>query len=427
MMVRYGNEESYNREILRSFHDPDGIEVLIVVDKLLVGFDEPRNTVLYIDKPLKEHGLLQAIARVNRVFPAKDNGIIVDYRGVLGELDEAMQTYNALEGYDADDVEGVVQDIARVIAELPGCHAALWDVFKTCPNQDDREAMERFLEPEDVRHTFYDALTEYAKALKIALGTVDFYDTVSERQIAAYKRDLVGFHNLRASVRTRYAETIDYSEYEARIRKLLDEHIQASQVLTLVTDLNIFDQEQFAAELQRLQGSPEAQADTIANHARRAIAEHQDEDPAFYRRLSQLIDETIFQYRQGRIDEIEKLRQMREHEATLVSGMAEGTPVRLAHFKHARAYFGVIQDTLEQHAIDPELLADIAIQFEATIEQLKVRDWVGNRDVENGIKSTLDDVLYAANRTNKWGLTDAEMDSVLDGVLDVARRRDSLP
>src|SRR5579859_1175447 len=152
MMVRYGNEESYNREILRSFHDPDGIEVLIVVDKLLVGFDEPRNTVLYIDKPLKEHGLLQAIARVNRVYPGKDFGIIVDYRGVLGELDEAMRTYTALEGYDAADVDSAVIDVSQVIAELPGLHSALWDVFKTCPNRNDNEAMERFLEPEDIRH-----------------------------------------------------------------------------------------------------------------------------------------------------------------------------------------------------------------------------------------------------------------------------------
>src|SRR5258707_15781302 len=100
MMRNYASERVYTREIIRSFHEADGFELVIVVDKLLVGFDEPRNTVLYIDKPLKEHGLLQAIARVNRVYPNKDFGIIIDYRGVLGELDEAMKTYSALENYD---------------------------------------------------------------------------------------------------------------------------------------------------------------------------------------------------------------------------------------------------------------------------------------------------------------------------------------
>src|SRR5579859_2870109 len=114
MMVRYGNEESYNREILRSFHDPDGIEVLIVVDRLLTGFDEPRNTVLYIDKPLKEHSLLQAIARVNRLFEGKDFGYVIDYRGVLGELNAALNTYSALADFDTADVAGIIADTSAV-------------------------------------------------------------------------------------------------------------------------------------------------------------------------------------------------------------------------------------------------------------------------------------------------------------------------
>lgn len=425
-MARYGSEEAYNREILRQFHEPDGLELLIVVDKLLVGFDEPCNTVLYIDKPLKEHGLLQAIARVNRVFPGKDYGIIVDYRGVLGELNEAMETYNALEGYDPADLDQTVTDVSRVIAELPGLHSALWDVFKTCPNQNDNEAMEQFLEPEDIRHGFYDALSAYAKAFKVALGAVNFYETVSERQIGIYKRDLARFHNLRAAVRSRYAETIDFREYEDKIRKLMNEHIQATNVVSLVSALDIFNREQFAAELARLEGRPVAQADTIASHARRAIAERMDEDPSFYRKLSQLIDETIHLYRQGRIDEIEYLKRMREAEETLASGMTDGMPHKLAPYKHARAYFGVISDVLNRHAPDPEALADLAILFERTIEAKKVRDWVGNRDIENRMKLALDDVLYDARREHGWTMSSADMDAVLDSVMEVARRRDSL-
>src|SRR5258707_15242898 len=114
MMRNYASERVYTREIIRSYNEADGFELLIVVNKLLVGFNEPRNTVLYIDKPLKEHGLLQAIARVNRVYPNKDYGIIIGYRDVLGELDEAMTTYTALEGYDAADVNGTVIDMSEV-------------------------------------------------------------------------------------------------------------------------------------------------------------------------------------------------------------------------------------------------------------------------------------------------------------------------
>src|SRR5690606_14948277 len=124
-----------------SFADPDGIEILIVVDKLLVGFDEPRNTVLYIDKQLREHNLLQAIARVNRLYEGKPFGFIVDYRGVLGELNEAMETYNALEGYDLEDVAGTVTDVTQVLAELPQHYEQLWAFFNPVQNQQDTQAM----------------------------------------------------------------------------------------------------------------------------------------------------------------------------------------------------------------------------------------------------------------------------------------------
>ncbi len=97
---------------------------------LLTGFDEPRNTVLYIDKPLKEHSLLQAIARVNRLFEGKEFGYIIDYRGVLGELNAALNTYNALAAFDTDDVAGIITDTSKEVKKLSLYHAELWDVFK---------------------------------------------------------------------------------------------------------------------------------------------------------------------------------------------------------------------------------------------------------------------------------------------------------
>lgn len=427
MMNRYGSEEAYNREIIRNFHEPEGFEMLIVVDKLLVGFDEPRNTVLYIDKPLKEHGLLQAIARVNRVYPGKDAGIIVDYRGVLGELDEAMKTYSALEGFDSVDVDSTVVDVSQVIAELPGLHSAVWAIFNDCPNHNDTETMEQFLEPEDIRHAFYEALSAYARNLKIALGVVSFYEVVSDRQIGIYKRDLAAFHNLRTSVRNRYAETIDYSDYEDKVRKLMNEHIQATSVVRLVENLNIFNQEQFAEELERLQGRPVAQADTIASHAKRAITERAEEDPALYRKLSQLIDATIQAYRQGRIDEIEYLSQMHQHEEALTSGITDSTPPKLKAYRDARAYFGIMSDALESRAPFADSVAELAIDIERSIEGQKVRDWAGNRDIENQMKLALDDLLYKANRAHDWKLSAAEQDTLLNGLIEIARRRDSLP
>src|SRR6202035_3481025 len=120
-------------------------EIVIVVDKLLTGFDAPRNSVLYLTRSLKDHKLLQAIARVNRVAEGKDVGLIVDYYGVLEHLSEALEQYTDA----ANDFEAHLQDVLTpleaAVAELPQRHSDVWDVFKTVSRKNDHEAMERYL------------------------------------------------------------------------------------------------------------------------------------------------------------------------------------------------------------------------------------------------------------------------------------------
>ena len=151
-MERYGSETEYNRRVIGAFKGPATPEILIVVSKLLTGFDAPRNTVLYVCKPLKEHNLLQAIARVNRLHEEgeteKKFGFIIDYQGLLGELDSALTTYSALEGYDPEDLVGAVLDVREEIRKLRHYHGRLWDLFRPVPNKNDMEAMEQFLADE---------------------------------------------------------------------------------------------------------------------------------------------------------------------------------------------------------------------------------------------------------------------------------------
>jgi len=139
MMAKYGSDEKYQTSIINAFKYSDEPEILIVVDKLLTGFDAPRNSVLYLDKRLKEHNILQAIARVNRLFEGKDYGLIIDYRGIFGELNEAIDTYAALEneGFDPEDIEGTLTDISKEIKLLPQRHTNVWEVFKGVENQKD--------------------------------------------------------------------------------------------------------------------------------------------------------------------------------------------------------------------------------------------------------------------------------------------------
>ena len=113
MMEKYGTEKEYNRAIIGSFKKGEHPEVLIVVDKLLTGFDAPRNRVLYIARGLKEHTLLKAIARVNRIYPGKDEGLIIDYYGVVSQLHDALELYSSLEEkFDEEDLEGALIDIS---------------------------------------------------------------------------------------------------------------------------------------------------------------------------------------------------------------------------------------------------------------------------------------------------------------------------
>ena len=431
MMQLYGSEEKNLREIRASFGREDGIEILIVVDKLLVGFDEPRNTVLYIDKPLREHGLLQAIARVNRLYEGKDYGYIIDYRGVLGELNEALETYNALEAYDAEDVEGTVTDISSVLETLPGAHDRLLAIFDPVPNKQDHEALERFLEPEDRRQHFYDALNEFARTLKVALGVVEFYETTPEPRINAYKRDLTFFHSLRSSVKLRYAESVDYGEYEQKIRKLLNDHIKAEGVSVITPEVNIFDPQQFEEAVAQL-STPAARADTIAYRLKKTATEKMEQDPAFYRKFSQMVEETIELYKQGRITELEYLNRMETGMEQMRAGHDSTLPAQLAHYQDASAFYGLLQESLggrESNGGDTSIqsqLADLAVAFNQAIDKLKIRDWAYNPDRINAMKNDLEDALYIFGQAQGIKLNAAEMDTIIDRVVETAKKREHL-
>ena len=421
IMARFSNEQDYNREILEDFGRTDGVDLLIVVDKLLVGFDEPLNTVLYIDKPLKDHAILQAIARVNRLYEGKEYGYVIDYRGILGELNEAIETYDALAEFDPDDLEGTIKDVAKEIEKLPQYHSDLWAVFRGV-NTGDSEAMERFLAPEDQRQVFYDGLTTYARTFKVALSTVTFYETTPEKRIQTYKRDLKFFHNLRMSVKLRYAETVDFRDYEQKIRKLLDDHIDAQGVKQLTSEVEIFDTGQFDELIAGL-STPRARAEAILNHLKRTAIEKMETDPAYYREFSQLIEETLQAIEEERINELEALesaKNLREQES---SGYRKNIPPRLRKLRDAPAYYGVVRETLLEGRLPEDIQTEMAIRIETLLEQHKIRDWMDNRDVLNCMRNAIEDYLYEVGDAQKIRFRDVELDEIIEQVIDIARKR----
>jgi type I restriction enzyme R subunit len=427
MMKRFGTEKRYVSEILASFGREDGVEVLIVVDKLLTGFDEPRNTVLYIDKALKEHNILQAIARVNRIFPGKEFGYVVDYRGILGDLNEAMQTYDALGGFDPDDVDltGAVIDAREEIRKLPQLHSDLWAVFKEVPNKRDTEALEQHLAPEDRRQEFYEALTEFQKTMAVALATEHFYEETPSGRVSTYKDDLKFFRSLRMSVQQRFAETIDYSQYEKQIRKVMDSHIHSPDVQTVTKLVNIFDAEAFGQEVEQRAGTA-AKADMIASHLTKTIYEKIDEDPVFYRKFADLVQQAIDEYRQHRIDDAEYLRRVKDYLGTVQRGHELAMPSELTGYPEAPAYYGVIKEALADFVPrtpgSDALLVEMVLAIRAVIEKEKIRDWTTREDVIKKMQNALDDYLFELRDTRGMPLETITMDHIIEGCIAIARK-----
>jgi type I restriction enzyme R subunit len=436
MMKRYGGQEEYEKQIINGFKFGSDPEILIVVDKLLTGFDAPRNTVLYLTRKLKEHTLLQAIARVNRLYDddegakPKEFGYIIDYAGILGELDQALTTYSAFEGFEEADLAGALTSINEEVRQLPQRHADLRDLFKTVENPQDEEAFEQFLADEKVRENFYGRLSDFAKTLAIALSSEAFITGTPEGRIKAYKADLKRFTNLKAAVKLRYAESIDYRDYEPKIQKLLDTHISANEVLKLNEPVNIFDTNAFQQVVEeQVQGKPtSAKADIIAHATKRAISERLEEDPAFYAKFSKLIQQAIDDYRAGRISDLEYLKQASDIKESVIHRKTDDIPAVLHGNDHAVACFGMLEPYFTGHIAERDQAkasaAAAAVSIWSLVERNRVVGFWDNLDAQRRTMNDIDDYLYDVIRAESGvPLTTEEMDEIINRTMQLARNR----
>jgi type I restriction enzyme, R subunit len=425
-MKRYGSEKDYNQKVQDAFKHTEQPEIIIVVSKLLTGFDAPRNTVLYIAKSLREHELLQAIARVNRLYEGKDYGFIIDYYGVLGELDQALSTYSALEDFDQADVEGTLIAVQEVIKELPQKHADLWDVFKTIKNKLDLEEYQQYLYDEEKRQIFYEKLSKYSRTLGIALSTTSFYDEVEAKQIEKYKEDLRFFQHLRVLVKSRYAESIDYREYEAKIQKLLDQYVTSDEVIKITDQVNIFDRESFEQEVAKVEGKA-ARADMIAHRTMKTIEDKYEEDPIFYQKFSKLLKKTIEDYRQQRIDEAEYFLKTQQIMDSVRNRKDDGTPSILEGNDIAKAFFGLSDDIISNKNSKIEDIklvnAEIGLKIDEIFKRNLVVDWHTKDDIQNNILNEIEDYLYELKEVKKLDMSFDDIDKILEKTLEVGKKR----
>jgi type I restriction enzyme R subunit len=437
IIEKYSSEDAYEEKIKDKFLNGE-LDILIVVDKLLTGFDAPRAKVLYIDKELKDHKLLQAIARVNRIYEGKDYGVIIDYRGLLGNLDKALTSYSSLSNFDEGDVVNSVVDIRKWIADVKTYYSHLNDLFRNIKNKNDREEYEVYLADEKLRRKFYDLLKKYSKALTIALSSEKIYDVLDDPD--KYKKSMKFYSDLRKSVSIRYYEKIDFGEYEDQMQKLLDTHIDANGVNHLTELVNIFDVEKFDSVIIRIEGK-RAKADTIRSAVEKHIKTKWEENPIYYQTLSERIKEVLEKYHDKRISDEEYLKSMQE----LLSDIRKGEelynyPNIIKNNSNAKALFdnilplfkrelknnngieniGDAKENIDYTKNIDEIVAETSLEFHKILVNNCKVDWKKNLEVHKQIKRDMTIILWKLE--DKYGIS-LDIDKIVDTVISIALNR----
>jgi type I restriction enzyme R subunit len=433
MMEEHGNSRSYEKNLISRFKNQKDPEIIIVVDKLLTGFDEPKNTILYLTRNLNGHKLLQAIARVNRIYPDKEFGYVIDYYGVIENLDDALEMYSSFEDFDNEDLVGTLINISDEIKTVPQKHSELWDIFKTVVNKRDAEAYQLLLKDEAIRVLFYDKLASFAKGLKLALSSIQFHNEVEEKTVNRYKEDLAMFLKLRLAVVERYSDQIDYKQYEGQIQKLIDTHITTEKVQTITELVNIFDKEKFQQEVENTIGKA-AKADKIASRTAKHISEKMDEDPAFYKKFSQMLKEAIADYEAKRISEAEYLNKVQHIMNNVLAHTDNDIPDSLKEKDIAKAFYGLAIESFAEKIQDDIMRKQISAQSALHIDDFiqetvldngkPIIDWQHKTNITGKLLIEIGDYLIDEVRDKyNISLTFGEMDEIANKCIEVAKIR----
>lgn len=427
MMKQYGDENKYEEAIKNKFCDGE-IDILIVCSKLLTGFDAPVCQVLYIDKELKEHGLLQAIARTNRIAEGKDYGLIVDYRGLIEKLDDAMEMYSGagLENFDSGDLKGVIVDVISAVGSLREAYSNLESVFRGISNKTDTEEYEVALADEKIREKFYGCLSAFGRTLSVVLNSEKAYSAVPREELEKYKHSFVFYSKIRRSVKIRYFDAVDNAEYEPLMQNLLDTHLSVAGLKQITAPVDILNKTDLEHELEEL-GTARAKADAIVSRMTKSISEKYDENPAYYESFSKLIEDTLKSYREKIISDAEYLNKMRQ----IISDYSKGNsgisyPESIRNNVHAQAFYGIISaifSDLDDVDVSADFAAEMSIAITDIVSKHSQVDWTNNKTIHDRIAQDIDDLFFEYEKERGLKLSFDTIDKIIENVKTVALRR----
>ena len=438
------DEQAYTKHLIERFDKDDSLKILIVVDKLLTGFDEPKNTVLYIDKPLKEHNLIQAIARVNRLHPKKKFGLLIDYRGILAELDTTIQKYQDLAsrtqgGYDINDIAGLYNQMSTEYKRLPQLYKQLWAIFDGVKNKNDIEQLRQVLVPKieerggelvdvhlKVREDFYEALTAFASCLKVALQSATFFEDKSfnNQDRHHYKETVKQFSSLRQLVQQDAGERIDYDEYAEQVKKLLDKHVVGVEVKEPdgVYEVGKMGQKQQPEDWS--EDKTRNETDIIKTRVTRMIEQELRDDPyaqeAFSKLLRQAIEEaeTLFDH------PLKQYMLFREFEEQVQDRRLNDIPDAFAGNRHAQAYFGVFKKVLPEAlaALDQQVQdkwVKVAFEIDQAVETSVAENSINPQNIESDIRKKLLPRMFQECKVIGGGMDQAK--KIVEMIVQITR------
>jgi type I restriction enzyme R subunit len=398
--------EKFEQKVKKKFvHEPGQMKLLIVVDKLLTGFDAPPATYLYIDKQMRDHGLFQAICRVNRLDgDDKEYGYIIDYKDLFQSLQTAVRDYTsgALDGYDREDVAGLLKDrLEKARERLEETREAVKALCEAVEPPKDTAAYLRYFcaqEPgnaeqlkanEPTRLALYKHVAAFIRAFANIANELDEAG-YSPEEIDALKKEVDHYEKARSEVKLASGDYIDLKMYEPAMRHLIDTYIRAEES-EKISDFDDMSLVQLIVERgpdavnalpKGLRQNQEAVAETIENNVRRLIIDEQPINPKYYERMSQLLDALIAQRRQAALDYQKYLQQIVEL-TKKIKNPTEGSAYPASLDTNAKRAF---YDNFGKNE-------GLALAIDSAILASRQDDWRGNifkiRRVKNAIKAAI--------------------------------------
>lgn len=449
--VGSNDEQAYTKHLIERFDKDDSLKMLIVVDKLLTGFDEPKNTVLYIDKPLKEHSLIQAIARVNRLHSKKKFGLLIDYRGILAELDTTIQKYQDLAsrtqgGYDINDIAGLYNQMSTEYKRLPQLYKQLWAIFANVKNKNDIEQLRQVLVPKmeeqepsapgesgemvdvhlKVREDFYEALTAFASCLKVALQSATFFEdkSFSDEDRRHYKETVKQLSSLRQLVQQDASERVDYDEYAEQVNKLLDKHVVGVEVKEPSGVFEVGKMGQQAKPEEWSEDKTRNETDIIKTRVTRMIEQELRDDPYAQEAFSKLLRLAIEEAEKLFDHPLKQYMLFREFEDKVEARKLDEIPDAFAGNRHAQAYFGIMKKVLpEAFQIQDQQVQDkwvrLSFMMDELVEQSVKENSINPQNIEASIRKGLMPVMFKECKAVGAGMDQAR--KIVEWVVQVTR------